>query len=175
MADTTKKPIHPTMMSATTRDPSEGVLPDPKEARIAFLEDQVARLVRIAQSGTSDVLKTAMTTQREEWFEEQKLIIQKGNVQRTQELADKLYQGKHTFQAILPDGNLQPMLRIRADHQLDVKGRYFHVCGIVSAEKEVIVVQLPEGAPAGEVSAEMKNIVDKIGWKSTSGTPQFRR
>lgn len=116
---------------------------DPRDLAIAALTDQVGRLTSLVMSGTVNVGKVSAEQEAEARYEAAKKEIEKGNVVRSQEAADRMFPGgSKLFRCLLTDGNRHPQLTIRADTEIDAAARYMHVCGVTAAEKKTVVEPL---------------------------------
>lgn len=132
---------------------------DPTAPKIAALESQIAELRALLLSQQQPALPgnvqmVSIVDPRS--LREQEAIqarVSKGNVQITQEEADRLFpEGKRQFDCHLDDGNRQPKIRIRADYEEDAKGRYLKVCGINHTDKPVQVTEVAKAAPAASAA-----------------------
>lgn len=123
------------------REPAdEGVKPDPRDEAIAALREQLDRLERQMASNAVNapavVQEEKSRREQDEWKKE----LAKGTTGMTQDAADRRFpEGRHVFLCDLPDGNRHPTLSIRADNEVDAAARYLSVCGVRSAEKQVVV------------------------------------
>lgn len=128
--------------------PAPGAEADPRDQRIADLElkleAQAAILERLDAMLVSNAVNAGDALQEVKSKQEQEALkaeIDKGNVRRTQEACDREFSGRHRYRCSLPDGNGHPEITVSADNEVDARGRYLSVCGIRSAEKEVLVVR----------------------------------
>lgn len=122
--------------------------------RVAALESQLAELraLLLAQRATPPMAENfrVVQVQDQKSMDEQKLFrarVERGNAAITQDTADEMFPtGTKTFLCELQDGNRHPKVRIRADHEVDAKGRYLAVCGVKSTDKPVVVTPVANAA-----------------------------
>lgn len=115
---------------------------DPRDAKIAALESQLARIEGLITSGSVNAVDAKQKERSEAELEAAKIEIAKGKQQITQEAADRQFPGgKFRYRCHLADGNDLPAIAIGADNEVDAAARYLAVCGVRSSEKQVSVTK----------------------------------
>ena len=108
------------------------------EAKLEAQSAQIDQLLLNQKAGAINAVDAQQDARSKAETDALRKEVEKGNQQRTQEVADRKYEyGKHRFKCVLADGNRHPEISVRADNEVDAKARYLDVCGILAAEKPV--------------------------------------
>jgi hypothetical protein len=137
------RPVDP-LAEAKAPAAEPALVPDSDAAlRMEALEERLEQLTALLHSKSVNAADVLKSKDREAWYAEQAKEISKGNVVRTQEEAERRYpKGEHQFRCVLEDGNRHPPIVVRADNEVDAKGRYCDLCGVLSHEKPVTAVRV---------------------------------
>lgn len=163
--------------------------PTPLEQQVADLQAQVAELkaaksapsptaatpshlqeVLIAQRQALEIaLEDRQTVLRQQQAsKEESLAIQretaKSTRQRTQDAADRMFQGRERWRCEVPKDGAQPVIDIAAGSREEAIGRYQSLCGIRGTAHEV-VADVSDGSPIPDVrprpNRQTEEVVDR--------------